>query len=66
MYLPFLIFLTPCEMRKSSEIEIWRRDERSSLNAMPLIAVVDDLAGTMDRITLNRDVLLSLCCMLLN
>jgi hypothetical protein len=33
---------------------------------MPLIAVVDDLAGTMDLITLNRDVLLSSYCMLRN
>lgn len=65
MYLPFLVLLTPSEMRKPSEIEIWRSEERNSLNAMPLIAI-DDLAGTMDWITLNRDVLLSLFCMLLN
>jgi hypothetical protein len=33
---------------------------------MPLIAVVDDLEGTMDLITLNRDALLSSYCMLQN
>jgi len=58
MYLRFLVFSESCEMRKPSEIEIWRSADIYSLNARPLTDK-DDNAGIMDRITLEKDVLFS-------
>ena len=56
MYLRFLIFSEPCEMRKPSENEIWRSEDIDSLNARPVIDN-DDLAGMIDRIALDKHVL---------
>jgi len=48
-------------MRKPSEIEIWRSEDMYSLNARPFIDK-NDLAGMIDRITLEKDVLFSSYC----
>lgn len=59
IYLRPLFFSVSFEMRKASDLEIWRNEDRYSLNAQPFNAK-DVLAGAMDWMTSIRDLFFSL------